>query len=59
MEEINFSFIINHTPSGYALIATAKDADGVNIVQPLVEDGLTPEEAFAKQLQFYNTNKPN
>jgi hypothetical protein len=58
MEKVFFSFIISPTSDGYSLVATAKDAQGVNIVQPLVLNGLTMEQAFAQQAAFYAANNP-
>lgn len=57
MEQVFFSFIISPNGDAYTIIGTAKDANGVDIVQPLVLSGLTMEQAFAKQAEFYNAHK--
>jgi hypothetical protein len=58
MEQVFFSFIISPATGSYSLIGIAKDAQGVNIVQPLVLNGLTMEEALAQQAAFYAANNP-
>jgi hypothetical protein len=55
--EKKFSFVTDHTATGYVLICTAKNADGSNVTPPQISKDLTMDEVFAAQQAFYNTHK--